>query len=88
VTNPLSTNFLFRNRYPASVANNPCVSDALVLAAGTFKILYRTKNALAEQAIALGLVRTVVNGFRLQNLTAGTPQEKLWRRQTDGNGVK
>ena len=70
VTNSLAANFLFRNLYPASIANNPFVSDALVLAAGTFKILYRTKNPLAEQAIALWLVGTVVNGFRLQNFTA------------------
>ena len=65
VANALATYLLLRYFYPTPVANNPFVSDALVLSASTLKILNRTKDSLAKQAIAFGLVRTVVDGFRL-----------------------
>ena len=52
-----------------TVADDTFITDTLVFTAMTFIILDRTKNALAEQTITFGFVRTVINGFRLQNFT-------------------
>ena len=69
----------------ASVADNALVADTLVLAAGALIIACRTEDALAEQAVALGLVGAVVDGLRLGNLTIRIFQDLLRRGKTDGN---
>ena len=48
VSYALAADLLLGDLHAASVANNTLVANALVLTAGTFKILNRTKNALAE----------------------------------------
>ena len=57
------------NFYTTTVADDTFITDTLVFTAMTFIILDRTKNALAEQTVTFGFVRTVINGFRLQNFT-------------------
>ena len=81
VAHALTTHFLFSNLYPASVAYDALVANALVLSAMAFEILYRTEDALAEQAIALGLVRPVVDGLRFQHFTVRLLENHLGRRQ-------
>ena len=61
--------FLFCNFYTTTVADDTFITDTLIFTAMAFVILNRTKNALAEQTIAFGFVRTVIYGFRLQNFT-------------------
>ena len=67
--------FFLRHLHPAAVANDAFVADTLVFAAVAFVILYRTENAFAEQAVALGLVRAVVDGLRLEHLAVAALQD-------------
>ena len=70
VSHTLTAYLLFCNFNTATVADNAFVANALVLAAVALIVLNRTENALAEQAISLRLVCTVVDCFRLQHLAA------------------
>ena len=65
----LTTHLLLCYLYTTTVADNAFIADTLVLTAGTLEILRRTEDALAEETVALRLVRTVVDGLRLGNLT-------------------
>ena len=78
VTRTLTTNLLLSNLYTASVADNSLITDALVLSAGALIVLSRAKNALAEETITLRLICTIINGFRLSNLTIRIFQDLLW----------
>ena len=49
----------------AFFADDALIFHALILTAQAFVILYRAKDARAEQAITLRLERPVVDGFRL-----------------------
>ena len=68
VTTALTTHLLLCHLYAASVADDALVAYALVLAAGELVVAGRTKDALAEQTVALRLVGAVVDGLRLGNL--------------------
>src|SRR5262249_37142713 len=61
VTHPLAADLLPRHLDAAALADDPLVADALVLAAVALPVLGRTEDALAEQAVALGLERPVVD---------------------------
>ena len=78
VTRTLTTNLLLSNLYTASVADDSLITDTLVLAAGALIVLGRTKNALAEETITLRLICSIINGFRLSNLTIRIFQDLLW----------
>src|SRR5712672_3749693 len=69
-----------RQRYfdRAFFADDALVLHALVLAAQALIILDRPKDARAEQAVALGLEGSVVDGFRLFDL-AVRPRQNLLR---------
>src|SRR6195256_1707193 len=62
----------------AFLADDALVLHALVLAAQALVVLDRPKDARAEQAIALGLERAVVDGLRLLDL-AVRPGQNLFR---------
>ncbi len=51
----------------------------------TFVVLYRTENALAEEAVALGLVSAVVDSFGFQHLAARFLKNLLGRSKPDGD---
>src|SRR3712207_4648691 len=72
----------------AALADDALVADALVLAAVALPVLGRTEDALAEQAILLGLERAVVDGLRLGDLTRGPGPDLLGRRETDLDRVE
>ena len=57
-----------RNFNAALLAGNAAIFDALILTTRTLIVLLRTKNARTEQAVALGLEGTIVDGFRLFDL--------------------
>ena len=88
VAHALTAHLLLGDFHTATVAHNAFVANALVLAAVAFVILDRTKNPLAEQAIAFGLVGAVVDRLRLQHLSVRGFQNPLWRSQGDGDGVE
>src|SRR5882724_10099210 len=61
---------------------------ALVLAAQTLPIRYRTENARAKQTITLRLESPVVDGFGLGYLAMGPAPDFLRRGQADADGVE
>ena len=85
VPHALASDFLFRYLNATAIADNTLIPDALILAAMTFPIFNRTKDAFAEQTPHLRLVRPVVDGFGLRNFTVRTLEYRLGRRQTNGN---
>ena len=72
VTHAFAADFLFSHFHATTVAHDTLITNAFVLAAITFVVLDGTKNALAKQTVAFGLVRTVVDGFGFENLTIAT----------------
>ena len=85
VTGTLAAHLLLRDLYAASVADDAFVANALVLAAVALVVLCRTEDALAEEAVALGLVGAVVDGFGFQHLTVRIGLDFLGRGQANGN---
>ena len=79
VAHPFSSYFCLCDFYAAAVADDALVADALVLSAVAFPVLRRSEYPLAEQAVALGLQRSVVDGFGLRDFTVG-PASDLVRR--------
>ncbi len=85
VAHALAAHLLFSHLHTTAVADDTLVTDTLVLAAMALEILDRTENLLTEQAIALGLVGAVVDGFGLEHLTARLLLDFLGRSKTDGD---
>ena len=85
VSAALTTYLLFSNLNTASVADDTLITDTLVLTAGALIVACWTEDALAEQAVALGLVSTVVDGLRLCHLAIRIFQDFLRRGKSDGN---
>jgi hypothetical protein len=71
VAHALTAHFGQRDFDAALFADHAAVFQALVLAAQAFVILDRAKDLGAEQAVALRLEGTVVDGFRLFNFAVG-----------------
>ena len=88
MSHTFTTHFLFGNLDTTTVTDNTLISDTLVFAAMALPITGGAEDALAEQAVTLGLVRTVVYGFRLGNLAIGTTLDGLGRRQANGYSVE
>jgi hypothetical protein len=70
VAHALTTHFLLSNLHTATFAHDTLVAYSLILSTMALIILYGTEYALAEQTVTLRLVCTIVNGFRLEDLTA------------------
>jgi hypothetical protein len=85
VAHALAANARQRDFDAALLADDALVLHALVLAAQALVVLDRAKDARAEQAVTLGLERTVVDGLRLLDL-AERPGQNLFRAgQRDAN---
>src|SRR4051794_19776567 len=88
VTHALAADLRARNFDATALADDALVTDALVLAAVALPVLGRTENALAEEAVLLGLQGSVVDGLRLGDL-AGAPRSDLLRgSEADRDGVE
>ena len=83
MSHTFTAHFLFSNFHTTTVADDTFITDTLVFTAMTFIILDRTKNALAEQTVTFGFVRTIINGFRLQNFTTRILKDFFRRSQTN-----
>ena len=88
VAHALAADLGARDLDAALVAHDALVTDPLVLAAGAFPVLLRTEDALAEQAVALGLERAVVDGLGLGDFAARPRPDLLWRSEGDPNRVE
>ena len=88
VAHPFAADFGARDLDAALVADDALITNPLVLAAGAFPVLLRAKDALAEQTVALGLERAVVDGFGLGDFAAGPRSDLFGRGEGDPNGVE
>ena len=68
VTHPLAADLGERDLHPALLADDTTVLESLVLAAQAFVVLDGPEDLRAEQPVALGLERAVVDGLRLLDL--------------------
>ena len=69
--------------HAAAVTDLALVADALILAAMALPILNGPKDALAEQAVPLGLQSAVVNGLGLFYLAMGPFADLVGRSKSD-----
>ena len=88
VAHALATHLLARHLDAAALADDALVADALVLAAVALPVLRRAEDALAEEAVALGLERAVVDRLRLRDLARRPVADLLRRRETDADRVE
>src|SRR6202012_5524305 len=88
VTHPLTTHLAARHLDAAALADDALVADALVLAAVALPVLRRTEDALAEEAVLLGLERAVVDRLGLGDLARAPAADLLGGRQTDFDRVE
>ena len=72
----------------ALLADHAAVLQALVLAAQALVVLDRPEDLGAEQAIALRLEGTIVDGLRLFDLTKRPGTNLFRRRQTNTDGIE
>ena len=77
VSGTLTAHLLLGNLNTATVADDALVANTLVLAAGALIVLRRTKDTLTEQAVALWLIGTVVDGLRFGNLAEAALEDVL-----------
>src|SRR5262249_49125810 len=70
---------LARHLDAAALADDALVADTLVLPAVALPVPRRAEDALAEEAVALGLERAVVDGLRLRDLARGPVADLLAR---------
>ena len=88
VAQALAADFRQRDFHAALVADHAAVLHALVLAAQTLPVGYRTENARAEQAIALRLEGAVVDGLGLGDFAMRPAPDFFRRGQADADGVE
>src|SRR5205807_3689249 len=88
VAHALAAHLLPRHLDAAALADDALVADALVLAAVALPVLGRTEDALAEEAVALGLERAVVDRLGLRDLAGRPVTDLLRRRETDADRVE
>src|SRR5713226_5297414 len=72
----------------ALIADNAAVLHPLVLAAQAFPVGDGAKNLGAEQAVALGFERAVVDGLRLGHFAVRPGTNFFRTRQADANGIE
>src|SRR4029453_5263029 len=83
VAHPLAANLGERDLDAALLADDAAVLQALVLAAQALVVLDRAEDLRAEEAVALGLERPVVDRLRLLDF-AVRPRADLLRRSKAG----
>ena len=88
VAHTVTTNFSLGHFDATLLTNHATMLQALVLATQTLVILHWAKDAGTEQAVALRLEGTVVNGFRLFYFAERPRTDHVWRRKTDFDGIK
>ena len=88
VAEALAAHLRLRDLDAALVADHAAVLHALVLAAQALPVGDRAEDLRAEQAVALGLERAVVDRLRLGHLAVRPRQDLLGRREADPDRVE
>ena len=87
VAHPLAANASQCHFDAAPIAHHTPVLDPFVLAAGTFPVLHRTENALAEETALLGLECAVIDGLGVLYFTLRPGAYDLRRGDLDRDVV-
>src|SRR5689334_339010 len=82
VTHALAAHLAQGHFDAAAVADDAAVTDSLVFAAMAFPVLYRTEDALAEQAVLLRLERAVVDRLGLGDFAPRPPVAETLELET------
>ena len=88
VPHALTTHLLFGYFNAAAVTYDAFVAYAFVLAAVAFVVLYRTENALTEEAITLRFIGTVVDGLRLEHFAVAALKDFVWACECNNNRLE
>jgi hypothetical protein len=88
VAHAFAAHLLERDLDAALLAGDPAILHALVLAAQTLVVLDRTEDARAEQAVALGLERAVVDRLGLLDLAERPREDPLGAGERDADLVE
>ena len=88
VAHALAAHLGQRDFHAALLADHAAVLHALVLAAQALVVLDRPEDRGAEQAVALGLERAVVDGLGLLHFAVGPRADQVRRRQRDLDRVE
>ena len=89
MAHPLAADLAGRDLDAALFADFALIARAaLVFSAVALPVLGRTEDALAEQAVALGLERAVVDRLRLFDFAVGPRPDHIGRCKTDLYGLK
>src|ERR1051326_135766 len=73
------------NLHAAAITDHALVLHATILTAGALPVLFRTKDALAEKAIALGAVSAVIDGLGLLDLAERPAPDVLRAGEADAH---
>ncbi len=84
----LAAHFRGRDFHAAFFADDTAIFHALIFATETFVILDRSENTRAEQTVAFGFERAVVDGFRLFYFAERPAADFLRRRDRDFDFIK
>ena len=84
----LAAHLALRDLDAAAVADLALEADLLILAAVALPVLGGSEDALAEQAVALGLEGSVIDGLRLFDFAVGPAQDHFRGSDANLNGVK
>jgi len=88
VAEAFAANFRERDFHAALVADDSAMFHALVLAAQALPVGYRTKDAGAEQAVALRFEGAVVDSFGLGDFAMGPAPDFFRRCEADLDGIE
>ena len=88
VAHALAADLCARDFDAAAVADLALVADLLILAAVALPVLRGSENALAEQAVTLGLERAVVDGLGLFHFAGGPGKDHFRGGNADLNCIK
>ncbi len=72
-----ASNLFLSNFHAAAVANDALVTDSFVFSAMALPVFYRPENPFAKQAVAFGLVSTIVDRFGLEHFAMRALEYRL-----------
>jgi hypothetical protein len=88
VAHALAADLRYGDFNAALIADDAAVLHALVLAAETLPVGYRSKNARAEKAVPFRFERAVVDGLGLGYFAVRPAADLLRRGKHDADGIK
>ena len=88
VSHTFTTDFAQSNFHTATVADDTFVLDPFVFSAVTFPVAGRSENTFTEQTAFFRLQTSVIDGFRILNLTVTPGPDHFGRSHFDDNRFK